>query len=293
MATCEPPEIDWDPPQPRPGVAGWLDRFVGPGATAAELLWQFGAAFAAAVAVPAYALAAGLNWSTLQLTVSGLIAMDLVGGVVTNATAAGQRWYHRSGQGPKQHLAFAAIHIVQLLLVGWFFRNGDWVFVGVFYAYLMLAVTVVCLSPLYLQRPIAMMSVVGAVFLNEVAFPTVPGMAWFVPVFFVKLLICHLLKEAPSWYLKAFWKQHNVKKFFNGSDCYGDSRVSKTEMINIIKGQYNLNNPIYIGDTKSDMESTLKAKIAFGYAEYGFGKINSSVLSFGNFEELTEYFIKI
>jgi hypothetical protein len=69
--------------------------------------------------------------------------------------------------------------------------------VGVFYAYLMLAVTVVCLSPLYLQRPIAMMSVVGAVFLNEVAFPTVPGMAWFVPVFFVKLLICHLLKEAP------------------------------------------------------------------------------------------------
>jgi hypothetical protein len=197
MATCEPPEIDWDPPQPRPGVAGWLDRFVGPGATAAELLWQFGAAFAAAVAVPAYALAAGLNWSTLQLTVSGLIAMDLVGGVVTNATAAGQRWYHRSGQGPKQHLAFAAIHIVQLLLVGWFFRNGDWVFVGVFYAYLMLAVTVVCLSPLYLQRPIAMMSVVGAVFLNEVAFPTVPGMAWFVPVFFVKLLICHLLKEAP------------------------------------------------------------------------------------------------
>jgi phosphoglycolate phosphatase len=102
-----------------------------------------------------------------------------------------------------------------------------------------------------------------------------------------------LVSNSQSWYLKAFWKQHDVKKFFNGSDCYGDSRVSKTEMINIIKGQYNLNNPIYIGDTKGDMESTLKAKIAFGYAEYGFGKINSSVLSFGNFEELTDYFIKI
>jgi len=197
MTTRDPPQIDWDPPQPRPGMAGWLDCFVGPGATAAELLWQVGAAFAAAVAVPAYALVAGLNWSTLQLAVSGLIAMDLVGGVVTNSTAAGQRWYHRSGQGVPQHLAFAAIHIVQLLLVGWFFRSGDWIFVGVFYAYLMLAVTVVCLSPLYLQRPIAMILVIGAVFLNHFAFTSAAGMEWFVPVYFVKLLISHLLKEAP------------------------------------------------------------------------------------------------
>ena len=195
--TCDPPLIDWVPPQPRPGMAGWLDRFVGPGATAGELSCQIGAAFAAAVAVPAYAFVAGLNWSSWQLAVSGLLAMDLVGGVVTNATAAAQRWYHRRGQGARQHLAFAAAHIIQLLLVGWFFRGGDWVFVGVFYAHLMLAVTVVCLSPLYLQRPIAMMFVVGAVLLDQFVFPSVPAMAWFVPVFFVKLLISHLLKEAP------------------------------------------------------------------------------------------------
>lgn len=56
---------------------------------------------------------------------------------------------------------------------------------------------VVCLSPLYLQRPIAMMFVVGAVLLDQFVFPSVPAMAWFVPVFFVKLLISHLLKEAP------------------------------------------------------------------------------------------------
>jgi len=178
-------------------MAGWLDRFVGPGATATELLWQFGAAFAAAVAVPAYALAAGLNWSVLQLAMSGLIALDLVGGVVTNATASGQRWYHRRGQGVKQHLSFAALHIIQLLLVGWLFRSGDWMFVGVFYVYLLSAATVVSFSPLYLQRPVAMAFVVGAVFLNEFAFSPVPGMAWFVPVFFAKLLISHLLKEAP------------------------------------------------------------------------------------------------
>jgi len=193
----ESPQIDWEPPQPRPGMAGWLDRFVGPGATGTELLWQFSAASAAAVFVPAYALGADLNWSALQLVVACLLALDLVGGVVTNATAAGQRWYHRKGQGAKQHLAFAAVHILQLLLVGWLFRGGDWLFVGVFYAYLMSAATVVCLSPLYLQRPLAMMLVVGAVFFDEFIFSAAPGMAWFIPVFFIKLLISHLLREAP------------------------------------------------------------------------------------------------
>ena len=102
-----------------------------------------------------------------------------------------------------------------------------------------------------------------------------------------------LVSNCQSWYLKSFWKQHNVKKYFYGSDCFGDSKVSKTEMIKIIIAQYGLNNPIYIGDTKGDMDSTLKAKIAFGYAEYGFGEINTSNLSFGNFEELANYFIKI
>ena len=102
-----------------------------------------------------------------------------------------------------------------------------------------------------------------------------------------------LISNCQSWYLKSFWKQHNVKKFFIGCDCFGDSKVSKTEMIKIMKDQYHLNNPIYIGDTKGDLDSTLKAKIAFGYAAYGFGEINTSNLSFSNFEKLTDFFIKI
>ena len=193
----KPPQIDWDPPPPRRGMAGSWDRFVGPGATAAELLLQIGAAITAAIAVPAHAIVTGINWSTLQIAMSSLLALDLVGGVVTNATATGQRWYHRSGYGFRQHVTFAAIHVVQLVLAAWLFRRGDWTFVSVFYAHLMLAVTVVCISPLYLQRPIALMFMVAAVLLDEFAFPSVPGMAWFIPVFFIKLLISHLLKEAP------------------------------------------------------------------------------------------------
>lgn len=102
-----------------------------------------------------------------------------------------------------------------------------------------------------------------------------------------------LVSNCQSWYLKSFFKQYDVKKYFIDSDCYGQSKVSKTEMINIIKDRCHLNNSIYIGDTKGDMDSTLKSKIDFGYAEYGFGEIESSNLSFGNFQELINYFINI
>lgn len=102
-----------------------------------------------------------------------------------------------------------------------------------------------------------------------------------------------VVSNCQSWYLKSFWKQHNVRRFFVDCDCYGDSKVSKTEMIKMIKDKYHLNKSIYIGDTKGDMNSTLRAKIDFGYAEYGFGEINTPSLSFKNFEELTKFFINI
>ena len=34
--------IRWIPPEPRKGLAGVLDKFVGPGATRAEIVLQFG-----------------------------------------------------------------------------------------------------------------------------------------------------------------------------------------------------------------------------------------------------------
>ena len=51
-------------------------------------------------------------------------------------------------------------------------------------------------APLYLQRPLAMLIYLFAMTVDTYFF-YLPGMEMFVPIFFLKLLICHLLRGAP------------------------------------------------------------------------------------------------
>jgi hypothetical protein len=99
--------INWNVPPPRRGLIGALDKFVGPGATRAELLLQFAVAIVAAVAAPVYASRVVEGWSWLQYGVCCALAFDTAGGIVTNATSSAKRWYHRGGQVLQQHIAFA------------------------------------------------------------------------------------------------------------------------------------------------------------------------------------------
>ena len=189
--------IDWSYPEPRKGLIGEWDKFIGPGATRAELWLELGSALVAGVALVAYALVQDLGWSGWQLLVAGLLALDLMGGVVTNATTAAKRWYHREGQGLPQHIGFVAVHVVHLFLVAWLFRGMDWTFLLVMYGYLLVASFVILRVPLYLQRPVALLWLCGVVAINHYVFAPVAGLEWFLPVFFLKLLVSHLLREAP------------------------------------------------------------------------------------------------
>jgi hypothetical protein len=189
--------IEWNPPKPRQGLLGEWDKFVGPGQTSLEFWLILIASLIAGLAAPLYALRTGLGWTAVQLTVAALIALDLAGGVVTNATSTAKRWYHRSGQGWLQHMQFVAVHALHLILVAWLFRDGDWLYFCIFYAYLLAASLVITRVRLYLQRPMALLLLVGALLLDIYALPPTAGMQWFVPVFFLKLLVSHLLKEAP------------------------------------------------------------------------------------------------
>lgn len=90
-------EIDWAQPQPRHGILGTWDRFVGPGATAAELWLSLAAALAGVAAVAVHAFQPTTTWSLPQSLLAIILAFDLAGGVVTNATVSATHWYHRPG----------------------------------------------------------------------------------------------------------------------------------------------------------------------------------------------------
>jgi hypothetical protein len=188
--------IEWSFPQPRRGVAGAVDRFFGPGTTRGE--WWVQAMFVtlATVLLPLRALWAGVEWTPLQYAVAAWFAFDLTGGIVTNATSAAKRWYHREGQGFRQHFSLITPHVVYLLAVAWLFRGGDWLYLGVGGLGLLAASALVLRLPLYLQRPVAVGLLAAAIVVNESVPPT-RGLEWFLPLLFFKLLVSHALREEP------------------------------------------------------------------------------------------------
>lgn len=191
-----PPAIDWLPPEPRPGLLGEWDKFIGPGTTLAENLLILVPSVVAAVALPIYASSTGLDWTWWQALVAGVLALDVTGGVTANATTAAKRWYHRPGQGWPEHMGFIAIHFVHPLLVVLVF-GGSTLWFGAIYGWLLLASVIVLASPRYLQRPVALLLYLVALLVAAFVESGVPGFGWLVPALFLKLLVAHLVPEAP------------------------------------------------------------------------------------------------
>lgn len=191
--------IDWSYPTP----ANSWDKFIGPGATKSEQTLMLLPTVLLTAALLVWVAVQGIQWSVGQYLVGGLLAFDLIGGVITNATAPAKRWYHRPEQNTTQHLKFIALHGIQLFLVTWIFNDLNWVFFVSTYVYLLLTAWLILRTPLYLQRPVAFGFYILTLLLhfNFLAsvqgFGSIPGLEWFMPIFFFKLLISHLLVEEP------------------------------------------------------------------------------------------------
>lgn len=183
-------------PQPRSGLAGLQDRFLGPGATGAEIGLIWAMALAGGLAQVAYAAWLGLAWSWWQYLVAALVACDLVGGAVSNCSSVTKRWYYRPGQGFQNHLGFIALHLHPFVLA-WLFPGLGWLWALAVYAYLVGGALLLLSTPLYLKRPLAAALLIGGIALGLMLLPTAPGLQWFGPVFYLKLLMGHAVPEEP------------------------------------------------------------------------------------------------
>ncbi|RJG47479.1 hypothetical protein [Motilimonas pumila] len=190
-------KIDWHIPAPRKGVTGSIDKFIGPGATSAEKSLQLWLPILAGIALLACGYGLQWHWSIWQFVVATILMVDMVGGVITNSTSSAKRWFHRPGQGVKQHITFILTHFVQLGLFAWTFmpNSGFWLMTAG--GFLVAASAIILISPLYLQRTVAACCYLASLMLSFYVLAPALELAWFLPLFYFKLLICHLLKEAP------------------------------------------------------------------------------------------------
>ena len=190
---------NWNLPIPASGKIGTLDRITGPGATGMEIALQIGLPLITGI------LAAWYSWQSenqgiWHIVLAAVLGFDIAGGIITNSTSSAKRWYHRQGQGFWQHMGFISIHVLHLSLVAYLFQPS-WIWLGTNCAILMLAAAVILLCPLYLQRTVSLALFSLALLISIYIFP-VSGFEWFLPLFYLKLLVAHLPVEEPYRPLK-------------------------------------------------------------------------------------------
>ena len=169
------------------------DRLLGPDASRAEAGLALGAGAAFALAVPALAYARGIEWTMVQAVVAGLLAFDLFGGAAVNASEAGRRFYHAPGRRTADHLGFVAAHVLHVAALAWLFRDGDWGYAAGFSALLLACAALVLAAPPHVRRPVTMVAYAAALVIALTATAPAPGMEWFIPVLYLKLLVAYLL----------------------------------------------------------------------------------------------------
>jgi len=75
-------------------------------------------------------------------------------------------------------------------------------------------------------------------------------------------------------YIETFLNLNNLNETFMGHQCYGTKSQPKFQNIMDVVHDFELTNPVYVGDTQGDYDSATKAGVPMIFAAYGFGEVN-------------------
>ncbi|MDJ0859601.1 MAG: hypothetical protein QNI90_15200 [Dinoroseobacter sp.] len=190
-------QIQWN-------YTGPTDALVGSGASSAERLMGYGGAALLTVLLTCFAYLNDAPVTTWwQWAVLVFFAYDIGGGAVANMLNSCKRFYHsppkpaegRIVRAAKDVRVFTAIHIhpiVAAALLGGSVANAV-----IWYVLLQLAVWTVLLAPLYLRRPLATLLTISALIVESNLLPLGPGLEWFLPCLFIKMVMGHAVQEEP------------------------------------------------------------------------------------------------
>lgn len=189
-------------PPPPPGGRG--DPLFGAGATRVEKVLASGAGLLGALLVAGAAAAQGSGWSAAQYAVAVVVAFDVVGGVVANGLGSAKRDHFgpasatartAAGRVARRPVVFTALH-VHPIVVALLYDPVVWWWGVAWYLVTLVGTALVRLSPLYLQRPVALawcaLAAVGASFL-----PSPAHWGWLPVVLVLKLVLAHAVQEEP------------------------------------------------------------------------------------------------
>lgn len=130
----------------------------------------------------------GQTLTVLQGVVLFVLALDMNSGIVANFTRSTNGWYWRRGVGLR--VVFVLVHVIHPLLAVLVLAPGQWGFFWATWLYMLLATGVLLLAPVSgIRKPLAAaFFAIGVVVAPYLLAPPMV-LAWFVPVYFAKLIL--------------------------------------------------------------------------------------------------------
>lgn len=122
---------------------------------------------------------------------------------------------------------------------------------------------------------------------EDISFPNVRKL---VPELAKKYKI-FIVSNCQNGYINLTIEKNHFKGCITDWECYGNTGKCKGENIKAVVERNNLKNPVYIGDTQSDLDACKIAKVPFIWAAYGFGKpetYDGKLDDFGQLPDLLE-----
>jgi len=187
--------IDWN-------CAGKFNATAGYSPTKAESAIANYAAFLAPV-ILYFVMWNKLDWSILQFAVASFLALDMVGGVLTNSLGSMKRFLHTNQTLDLNWLAklvgskflFPAVHF-QIFVVPLCF-DVTWGYAFFWYGFMMASIVFIHMLPQYIHRPVALLFVMLSIMLSQVAFVGPVGLEWLASFYIIKLVLSHGVREEP------------------------------------------------------------------------------------------------
>lgn len=95
-----------------------------------------------------------------------------------------------------------------------------------------------------------------------------------------------IVSNCQDGYVQSFLDFHKFNDVFNDFEMSGRTGRTKGENIKMIISRNQLDKAVYVGDTQSDFDAANQAGVPFVFAEYGFGRAESSKYSIKEFCDL-------
>lgn len=84
-----------------------------------------------------------------------------------------------------------------------------------------------------------------------------------------------IVSNCQAGYIEVFLESSKLGSYFEGHLCPGDTGNAKADNILQIIRDYQLQSPVYVGDTDGDYRASKTAGVPFVYAAYGFGTVST------------------